>query len=145
MVFGGHAPILTVFALDLWQISKTFSLAENLRSIKRLEFVPQLFDGGANKILLILSGNRTVWFYDMEQDSLYAKLPIDGELMSIECSMDGRLAACIARSGEVFIYRLAKYMPETEVRIDKTLGVSEAVRKRNVTKARNVTTQVSFL
>lgn len=49
MVIGGHSVTLAVFLIDNWTLQKLIALPDHYKGIKYLEFVPQLFDGGANK------------------------------------------------------------------------------------------------
>lgn len=49
MVVGGHSVTLAVFLIDNWTLQKLIALPDHYKGIKYLEFVPQLFDGGANK------------------------------------------------------------------------------------------------
>lgn len=66
MVIGGHTPNLVIFSLDTWVIKKVVEFPENISGIKQLEFVPQVFDGGANKILAILTTSLEIYFFDIE-------------------------------------------------------------------------------
>lgn len=50
MVIGGHSPLLVVFCLDSWRVKKIIRLPEYVSGVQHIEFLPQLFDGGANKV-----------------------------------------------------------------------------------------------
>lgn len=56
MVVSGHVPTLGIFQLDTSKVLKIINLSEYLKTVKQIEFVSQVFDGGCNKILGILSG-----------------------------------------------------------------------------------------
>jgi hypothetical protein len=50
MVIGGHYPVLVVFCLDVWRVKKLIELPEDVSGVRHIEFLPQLFDAGANKV-----------------------------------------------------------------------------------------------
>jgi hypothetical protein len=50
MVIGGHSPLLVLFCLDAWCVKKVIQLPENVSGVQHIEFIPQLFDAGANKV-----------------------------------------------------------------------------------------------
>jgi hypothetical protein len=50
MVIGGHSPVLVVFCLDTWYVKKVIQLPEDVSGVRHIEFMPQLFDAGANKV-----------------------------------------------------------------------------------------------
>jgi hypothetical protein len=50
MVIGGHFPVLIVFDLDAWTVNKVIKLSEDVSGVRHIEFVPQPFDGGGNKV-----------------------------------------------------------------------------------------------
>jgi hypothetical protein len=50
MVIGGHSTVLVVFCLDAWSVKKVIKLPEDVSGVRHIEFVPQLFDAGANKV-----------------------------------------------------------------------------------------------
>jgi hypothetical protein len=50
MVIGGHSPLLVVFCLDAWCVKKVIQLPEDVSGVRQIEFIPQLFDAGANKV-----------------------------------------------------------------------------------------------
>lgn len=50
MVIGGHSPLLVVFCLDAWCVKKVIRLPEDVSGVRHIEFIPQLFDAGANKV-----------------------------------------------------------------------------------------------
>lgn len=50
MVMGGLSASLAVFLLDNWSLQKVIAMPDDYKGVSQLEFVPQLFDGGANKV-----------------------------------------------------------------------------------------------
>jgi len=58
-VIGGPSPLLVVFCLDAWCVKKVIQLPKDVSGVRHIEFIPQLFDAGANKVSkreLIFSG-----------------------------------------------------------------------------------------
>lgn len=49
-MIGGHSPLLVVFCLDAWCVKKVIQLPEDVSGVRHIEFIPQLFDAGANKV-----------------------------------------------------------------------------------------------
>jgi hypothetical protein len=50
MVIGGHSPVLAVFCLDTWIVKRVMKLPKDVSGVQHIEFVPQPFDAGANKV-----------------------------------------------------------------------------------------------
>jgi hypothetical protein len=50
MVIGGCSPVLVVFCLDTWCVKKVIKLPEDVSGVQHMEFVPQMFDAGANRV-----------------------------------------------------------------------------------------------
>ncbi|KAF2887046.1 hypothetical protein ILUMI_19127, partial [Ignelater luminosus] len=111
MVFSGYFPYLTVFALDTWTETSTIDLPTCIQAVKRINFIPQLFDGGSNKILGILASNGMLYFYDVEKCDIVNKVVADEEIIRFDCSHDGQHIACTLKSGEVNIYKVEHYVP----------------------------------
>ncbi|EEB10401.1 conserved hypothetical protein [Pediculus humanus corporis] len=55
MVIGGHTGYLVIYCLETWVVKKIIEFPESISGAKQLEFVPQVFDGGSNDILAILT------------------------------------------------------------------------------------------
>lgn len=59
MAVGGNSSTIVVFSLDNWSVHKVVKLHDKITGVRHLEFLPQLFDGGANKV-------NAIWiFYNM--------------------------------------------------------------------------------
>ncbi|CAG2061691.1 unnamed protein product [Timema podura] len=54
MVIGGHTSSLVVFALDTWTVKKLIQLPEGMGGVRHIQFLPQMFDGGANKPMCLV-------------------------------------------------------------------------------------------
>lgn len=65
MVLAGIPNVILVLNTFNWELIKRLELPDSLTSVKALGFLPQPLDGGANKILAILSSDRTLRFVDL--------------------------------------------------------------------------------
>lgn len=124
MVLGGHSSNLAVFSLDTWALDKALSFSNHFTSIKKISFVCQPFDGGANKILCILTSNGTILFYNMHSDTLYRKLALEFEICKYETSLDGKYLVCLLTSGSMNIYLLAQYTTEFDTSPNEQIKVN---------------------
>ncbi|XP_021932059.1 TBC1 domain family member 31 isoform X2 [Zootermopsis nevadensis] len=105
MVIGGHCPVLVVFCLDVWSVKKVIELPEGVSGIRHVEFLPQLFDAGANKVLGLLSSQGILYFLDIESSLFLENVIVSQTNISrFTCSYSGKYVACILQSGEVNIY-----------------------------------------
>lgn len=130
MALCGNSSNIATFSSDTWNLEKTISLPEQTKSIKYLIFVSQPFDGGANRILSVLSSNGTVYFYDMQMDTLLSKLSLELEILRYELSSDGKYFACIIRCGRVNIYSLTPYItipPDSSSTEDVTSDIKKRI------------------
>ncbi|KAK7790940.1 hypothetical protein R5R35_005871 [Gryllus longicercus] len=109
MVLGGHTPSIIIFDLDNWKVKKVIEMPVGISGVRHLEFIPGLFDGGANKFLGILSEKCGMYFFNTE-DQLF--LPITGNLTSglriFTCSTPGKYLSFILHTGEINIYKSSK-------------------------------------
>lgn len=150
MIFSGYFPYLTLFALDTWTEMSTIDLPTCIQAVKRIDFIPQLFDGGSNKILGILASNGMLYFYDVEKCDIVNKVVADEEIIKFDCSHDGQHIACTLKLGEVNIYKVEHYIPlqsNLEIarrRSKRKSSVSEAsVRRRSTSLLSLIQKQVS--
>lgn len=63
-MIGGHSPLLVVFCLDAWCVKKVIQLPEDVSGVRHIEFIPQLFDAGANKV-----SKHVNFFFVVEHDT----------------------------------------------------------------------------
>ncbi|KAJ8963235.1 hypothetical protein NQ318_018701 [Aromia moschata] len=139
MIVAGYLPTLTFFLLDKWKLSKRITLPEYIHTIRSIEFVPQPFDGGCNKILMILAGQGIIYFYDIEQNVILSELTANCEIIKAECSPNGAYVARVLCSGEIEIYQLNQYiMPPVDLKV-------ENVKKPNKIKLRTCSEKVEHI
>nr|CAD7432689.1 unnamed protein product [Timema monikensis] len=62
MVIGGHTSSLVVFALDTWTVKKLIQLPEGMGGVRHIQFLPQMFDGGANKMYQMRINDTSRYF-----------------------------------------------------------------------------------
>ncbi|KAK5648993.1 hypothetical protein RI129_003885 [Pyrocoelia pectoralis] len=129
MVLADHQPQLTVFMMDTWAIRDTLALPDYITSIRKITFLPQVFDGGANKILGILSGGGVLYFYNMETEEIINKISTNAEITKFDCSVDGKYVSCLLHSGELYLYSGIQYT-KTKARISTTTVAQRAPKKR---------------
>nr|CAD7441920.1 unnamed protein product [Timema bartmani] len=130
MVIGGHTSSLVVFALDTWTVKKLIQLPEGMGGVRHIQFLPQMFDGGANKVVIFIgSVPAFVWreigkpFWktplstpdrDLNPDLLGISSLVfcdsraldhaDAEAGRFTCSSNGKYVAAVLHSGEVNVY-----------------------------------------
>ncbi|XP_054279189.1 TBC1 domain family member 31-like [Macrosteles quadrilineatus] len=105
MVLAGQSAALAVFVVDNWTLQKLITLPDNFKAVKHLEFVPQLFDGGANKILAVLTTNCVALFVDTESSILLRSVEqVEGCVNRLESSLSGKYVVLLMQTGEVDIF-----------------------------------------
>ncbi|KPJ14592.1 WD repeat-containing protein 67 [Papilio machaon] len=106
MVIAGLVPKLILFSMDTWKAVKSIDLTKyNIKGVQHVAFVPQMFDGGANKILAILSSNCTLHLLDLDTQELITNIcPQSSSIKKFVVSPTGKYFLCILHLGEVNIY-----------------------------------------
>lgn len=74
MVVAGHSSNMVIFCLDTWSVKKIVEFPDCISGIKQLDFVPQVFDGGANKILAMLTSSLEILFFDIETSTFLLEM-----------------------------------------------------------------------
>ncbi|XP_063225210.1 TBC1 domain family member 31 [Bacillus rossius redtenbacheri] len=137
MVVGGHSPHLVVFSLDTWSLRNCVPLPGQVGGVKHIEFLPQELDAGANKILALLSTNCTLYFLDLEAESLLrTNLPRDATARRLACSPTGRYVAMLLHSGDVNIYQSSRLLGQVPAVPGRGPEV-RAPRRRSLGKQRH--------
>jgi hypothetical protein len=95
MVLGCRTPHLAVFLLSNYKLLRLVTLPEYIQTIKHVDFIPQLNDGGSNKIVAILSGRGTIYFYDIDQNVIISELVSSYEISKYDYSTTGSYIACV--------------------------------------------------
>lgn len=74
-----------------------------------MDFIPQPFDGGCNRLLGVLSGSGSFYFYDSANNCILHSISVSEEIIKFTTSNDGKYLACVLCSGEVHVYNIEKY------------------------------------
>ncbi|CAK1586725.1 unnamed protein product [Parnassius mnemosyne] len=106
MAMAGLVPTLILFSMDTWKVLKSIDLTKyNIRGVQQVAFIPQLFDGGSNKILAMLSSDCILHLLDLEAlKIIYTICPESSSIKKIVVSQTGKFFLCILQLGEVNIY-----------------------------------------
>ncbi|XP_050667960.1 TBC1 domain family member 31 [Leptidea sinapis] len=112
MAMAGLSPLLILFGMDTWKVLKSIDLTKyGINGVQQIYFVPQVFDGGANKILGILSSDCILQFLNVEiLKIVYTIQCQSGGIRSFIVSPTGKYFLCILQMGEVNIYNTSCVM-----------------------------------
>lgn len=136
MIISGYLPTLAIFQLDLWSLIKFINLPHCINSVKQLEFIPQNFDAGNNKLLAILSGSGVIYFYDIEKNIIMSQLKLTCEIsrFSTSCNI-AQYICCLLTSGEVEVHCTQFYiLKQQESVIDKARMLATVSKLMNHNK-----------
>ncbi|XP_023936242.2 TBC1 domain family member 31 [Bicyclus anynana] len=135
MAIAGLAPILILFSMDTWKAIKSLDLLKyKISGVQQIAFIPQMFDGGANKILAILSGDCVLHFLDLDTLKIIHSInPESSGIRRFSVSPTGKYFFCILQLGEVNIYKTSHVMDlahsSIEEPIKKDLPCSSVTHK----------------
>ncbi|XP_045774628.1 TBC1 domain family member 31 [Maniola jurtina] len=123
MAIAGLAPILILFSMDTWKAIKSLDLLKyKISGVQQIAFIPQMFDGGANKILAILSSNCILYFLDLESLKIvYSINPESSAIRKFVISPTGKYFLCILQLGEVNIYKTSHVMDLAQSSVEELL------------------------
>ncbi|XP_026756493.2 TBC1 domain family member 31 [Galleria mellonella] len=112
MAMAGLTPMLILFSMDTWKALKSINLTKhNISGAQQIAFIPQIFDGGANKILAILSSDCTLHLLDLEiLNVIHSICPDSSCIKRFVISPTGKYFLCILQLGEVNIYNSSYVM-----------------------------------
>lgn len=123
MAMAGLAPTLILFSMDTWKAIRSIDLTKyNISGAHQIAFIPQVFDGGANKILAILSSDCMLRFLDLESLTIIHNIrPDSSGIRKFVVSPTGKYFICILQLGEVNIYNTS-YVMDLAQPSDRKLG-----------------------
>ncbi|KAI5636602.1 rab-GTPase-TBC domain-containing protein [Phthorimaea operculella] len=107
MAMAGLTNILILFSMDTWKALKSIDLSKyNIAGALQISFVPENFDGGANKILAILSSDCVLHLFNLESMTMIHTVvhPESSGIRKFVISPTGKYFFCILQLGEVNIY-----------------------------------------
>ncbi|KAG6447720.1 hypothetical protein O3G_MSEX005090 [Manduca sexta] len=145
MAMVGLTPLLILFSMDTWKAIKTIDLTKyNISAVHQAAFIPQIFDGGANKILAILSSDCIISLLDLETLTIIHTIhPESSGVRKFAVSNTGKYFLCILQLGEVNIYNssyvLESVQKSNPINIKKEIPCSSthksSLRDHSITKA----------
>lgn len=112
MAMAGLTPTLILFSMDTWKGLKSIDLSKyDISGAQQVAFVPQVFDGGANKILAILSSDCVLYMLDLESMTILHRIRNESSgIRKFVVSPTGKYFLCILQLGEVNIYNTSYVM-----------------------------------
>ncbi|CAB3230165.1 unnamed protein product [Arctia plantaginis] len=130
MAMAGLTPMLILFSMDTWKALKSIDLSKyNISGVNQIAFIPQLFDGGSNKILAILSSDCTFSLLDLEALTIIHTIQFESSgIRSFTVSPTGKYFLCILQLGEVNIYNSA-FVMESIKSVPKTIVENVDIKK----------------
>lgn len=116
MAMAGLANMLILFSMDTWKALKSINMSKyNISGAHQIAFIPQLFDGGANKILAILSSDCILYLLDLESlNIIHIIHPESSGIRRFVVSPTGKYFLCILELGEVNIYNCSYVMDSVQ-------------------------------
>lgn len=132
MVISGYTPSLAFILLSSGKLYKFVNFSDHIQSVRHVEFVPQPFDAGFNKIMAILSQQGVIYFYNVDENIVISELKTETEIKHFEISSAGTYIACILHCGETSIYNLQQYIIENGNKTEKV-----QFKKRNLMKSKD--------
>lgn len=112
MAMAGLSSTLILFSMDTWKALKSIDLTKyDISGAQQIAFIPQLFDGGANKILAILSNDCMLRLLNLESMAIIHRIaPETSGIRKFVISPTGKYFLCILQLGEVNIYNTSYVM-----------------------------------
>ncbi|XP_033368324.1 TBC1 domain family member 31 isoform X6 [Parus major] len=105
LVAGGKSNHLHLWSLQLKRLVRIIQMPEKVRSVRHLEFLPDSFDGGSNKVLGVLSQDNVMRFINIESCKLLFDIgsPEEG-ISTAVISPNGRYIASVMENGSLNLY-----------------------------------------
>ncbi|CAK1553855.1 unnamed protein product [Leptosia nina] len=106
MAIAGLSTTLILFSMDTWKALLSLDLTKfNISGAQQVSFLPQVFDGGSNKILGVLSSDCIVYLINIESVKLVHVVRFESSgIRDFIVSPTGKYFLCILQLGEVNIY-----------------------------------------
>ncbi|XP_063625701.1 TBC1 domain family member 31 [Cydia splendana] len=117
MAMAGISQTLILFSMDTWKALKSIDLTKyGISGAQHIAFIPQVFDGGANKILAILGSDCTLRLLDLESLTILQTVsPESSGIRKFVVSPTGKYFLCILKLGEVNIYNSSYVMDQPQL------------------------------
>lgn len=111
MIMVGAKGISILNACD-WSLLKKLPLSTNFGDVRQLSVIPRPLDGGANKIVAILSSKCTLHFCDIDLSRLLEVSSAINKVKKFVVSSAGRYIAYINQEGSLNIIHIDKMISE---------------------------------
>ncbi|XP_027747482.1 TBC1 domain family member 31 isoform X2 [Empidonax traillii] len=104
-VAGGKSNHLHLWCLESKRLIRIIQMPEKVRAVRHLEFLPDSFDGGSNKVLGVLSQDNVMRFINIETCKLLFDIgsPEEG-ISTAAISPNGRYIASVMENGSLNLY-----------------------------------------
>lgn len=130
MAMSGLTSTLILFSMDTWKALKSIDLTKyNITAAQQVAFIPQVFDGGANKVLAILSSDCVLHFLDMESQTIIHSVTESSGIKKFVVSPTGKYFVCILQLGEVNIYKTSHVLEMSHIPVTVEVRRSEVTKK----------------
>ncbi|NWW32447.1 TBC31 protein, partial [Panurus biarmicus] len=105
LVAGGKSNHLHLWCLEFKRLIRIIQMPEKVRAVRHLEFLPDSFDGGSNKVLGVLSQDNIMRFINIETCKLLFDIgsPEEG-ISTAVISPNGRYIASVMENGSLNLY-----------------------------------------
>ncbi|XP_014476273.1 PREDICTED: TBC1 domain family member 31 isoform X2 [Dinoponera quadriceps] len=94
-----------------WSLLRKLSLPDNFAEVRQLSVIPRPLDGGANKIVALLSSRYTLHFCDINRSSFLEVSDAISRVKKFIVSSAGRYIAYINQEGYLSIMHMDKVIP----------------------------------
>ncbi|NWH54866.1 TBC31 protein, partial [Fregata magnificens] len=104
-VAGGKSNHLHLWCLESKQLIRIIQMPAKVRAVHHLEFLPDSFDGGSNKVLGVLSQDNIMRFIHIETCKLLFDIGSHEEgISTAAASPNGRYIASVMENGSLNLY-----------------------------------------
>ncbi|XP_045523719.1 TBC1 domain family member 31 [Pieris brassicae] len=106
MAMAGLSPTLILFSMDTWKALVSIDLTKyNISGVQLVSFIPQVFDGGSNKILGVLSSDCILYMINVQTLKVIHNICCESSgIRNFIVSPSGKYFLCILQLGEVNVY-----------------------------------------
>ncbi|XP_012276897.1 TBC1 domain family member 31 [Orussus abietinus] len=120
LALGGFQSKVLILSTHDWTLIKRFELPNNFVGIKRLVPVSTPLDGGANKIIAVLSSNCALHMLNLAMCSLdpNPRTPVEG-VLKFKVSQSGRYLGYVNNNGCLIIMSLEGILLEESAAVEK--------------------------
>ncbi|XP_044745364.1 TBC1 domain family member 31 [Coccinella septempunctata] len=108
MALSGIDPCVAIYSLKAWKVLKFVNLPEYIKTIRFLKFIS--YNQSTNPILVILSGQGVLLFFDLLENTIISELKTQNEIVKLDHSDRNIFLGCLLCTGEIEIYDIRTYV-----------------------------------